>query len=292
MPLSRTVLSVLAICLLGLSTAPRAQWLSHVPTGTPLTPDGRPDLAAPAPRTADGKPDLTGVWAHELTSMDEMRRLFGPLIDEASKSELPGMEIGTVHKYGINVLADVPPGQVELTRAGAALMQQRQSERDPANVCRYFEFGFPLAGLLSEPIKIVQAPRETLVLYETGDMHRQIYTDGRTLPAEINLPAYLGYSTGRWEGDVFVVETAGFNDKTRFDMMGHPHSEALRVTERFRRRDFGHLDIEMTFDDPEVYTRSFTVTIPHTLIADQDIFEFFCENELDREHILNARPGR
>jgi len=290
--LARVAPMALVLGVIGLAPGVSAQWLNHVPSGTPLTPDGRPDLSAPAPRTAEGTPDLTGVWTHELTPLDEMRRLFGPAIDEASKSELPGMEIGTVHKYGINVLAELPPGQVELTAAGAALMQQRQAERDPANVCRYFEFGFPLAGLLSEPIKIVQAPRETLVLYETGDMHRQIFTDGRTLPSEVNLPAYLGYSTGRWEGDVFVVETAGFNGRTRFDMMGHPRSEALRVTERFHRRDFGHLDIEMTFDDPEFYTKPFTVTIPHMLIADQDIFEFFCENELDREHILNALPGQ
>ena len=145
--------------------------------------------------------------------------------------------------------------------------------------------GFPLAGLLSEPIKIVQAPRTTIVLYEVDNLHRQIFTDGRTLPKEFNLPAFLGYSVGHWEGDVFVVETAGFNDKTSLDANNHPHSDALRVTERFHRRDFGHLDVQMTFDDPKMYTRPFTIKVPHDLLADADIFEMFDENEKDCSHI-------
>ena len=145
--------------------------------------------------------------------------------------------------------------------------------------------GFPLAGLLSEPIKIVQAPRTTVILYEAGSTHRQVFADGRALPKVFELPAFLGYSIGHWEGDVFVVETAGFNDKNALDGRGHPRSEALRVTERFRRRDFGHLDVEMTFDDPKMYTRPFTVKVPHDLVADADIFEMFCENEKDREHL-------
>ena len=165
------------------------------------------------------------------------------------------------------------------------------AERDPSDVCRGIP-GFPLAGLLSEPIKIVQAPRATLVLYEVQNLHRQIFSDGRAFPKEFNLPAFLGYSVGRWEGDVFIVETRGFNDKTPLDAMGHPHSEALRVTERFVRTDFGHLDVEMTFDDPEMYTKPFTVKVPHTLLADQDIFEMFCENEKDRVHLQNANPRR
>jgi hypothetical protein len=147
--------------------------------------------------------------------------------------------------------------------------------------------GIPRADLLSEPIKIVQAPRLTVVLYEAGNSHRQIYTDGRALPKEFDLPAWLGYSVGHWEGATFVVETAGFNDKAPLDAMGHPHSEALRVVERYRRRDFGHMDIEMTFDDPQMYTRPFTIKVPHELLADSDIFESFCENEKDSVHLRN-----
>src|SRR5947199_198385 len=128
----------------------------------------------------------------------------------------------------------------------------RTRDDKPAAVCADVA-GIPLAGLLSEPIKIVQAPRLTMILYEVDNLHRQIYTDGRSLPKEFDYPAYLGYSVGHWDRDVFVVETAGFNDKTNLDA-SHPHSEALRITERFRRRDFGHMNVEMTFDDPVMYS--------------------------------------
>src|SRR6266851_2293462 len=104
-----------------------------------------------------------------------------------------------------------------------------------------------------------------MVLYEVDNLHRQIFTDGRKLPKEFDLPAFLGYSVGHWEGDRLVVETAGFNDKTVLDGMGHPHSDALRMVERYRRRDFGHLDVETTFDDPKMYTKPFTIKVPHAL---------------------------
>jgi hypothetical protein len=157
---------------------------------------------------------------------------------------------------------------------------------DPANTCDQILLGFPLAGFFSQPIKIVQSPRLSVILYERGNLHRQIYTDGRGLPSDFDLPAYLGYSVGHWEHDTLVVETAGFNDRTALDALGHPHSESLRVVERFRRRDFGHLEVEMTFDDPRMYTRPFTIKVGHDLLADSDIFESICtENERDRVHL-------
>ena len=166
-----------------------------------------------------------------------------------------------------------------------ALAEHRARRQDPSSVCAG-NFGLPMAGLLSEPIKIVQSPRLTVILYELDNQYRQIYADGRSLPQEVNLPAYLGYSVGHWQRDTFVVETAGFNDKTIMDIKGHRHSDALRLTERFRRRDFGHLDVEMTFDDPKTYSRPFTIKVLHELMADADIFEMRCnENEKDREHL-------
>ena len=266
------------------STGVHAQWLNFPTPGTPRTRDGKPDLTAPAPRAPDGKPDLTGVWMHELTSVAEMRRLYGPTIDAAIKVDVPGMEIGTQHKYALDMLVDHPSAASLLRPETVELMKRRAADRDPSDVCTGV-LGFPLAGLLSEPIKIVQAPRTTIVLYEAGSTHRQVFTDGRVLPKTFELPAFLGYSIGRWEGDVFVVETAGFNDKNPLDGRGHPRSEALRVTERFRRRDFGHLEVEMTFDDPKMYTKPFTVKVPHDLVPDADIFEMFCENEKDRDHL-------
>jgi hypothetical protein len=86
-------------------------------------------------------------------------------------------------------------------------------------------------------------------MYELDNLRRQIFTDGRVLPKEFEFPAYLGYSVEHWERDIFVVETAGFNDKTMLDAIGTRHSEALHITERYHRRGFGHLDVEMTFDD-------------------------------------------
>jgi hypothetical protein len=276
------MLSAVCLSLLVASSGVAAQWLNYKMPGVPRTPDGKPKLDAPAPRTADGHPDLSGVWMHELTPVAEVRRLFGPTIDNAIKVDVPGMEIGTQHKYGLDILVDFKPEDSPIRPETEKILKERRANPSTADLCdSVLLIGFPLAGLLSEPIKIVQAPRLTMILYEVGGVFRQVYTDGRKLPAEVNLPAYYGYSVGRWDRDTFVVESAGFNDKTPLDAGGHPHSDQLRVTERFRRRDFGHLDVEMTFDDPKMYTRPFTIRIPHNLLADQDIFEMFSENEKD-----------
>jgi hypothetical protein len=222
---------------------------------------------------------------HELTSAAEIRRLFGPSIDERQKVDVPGMEIGTQHKYAFNILLDY--NEADMLRPAARDRRQlRAQNTDAATLCvRRPGALFVRQDLLSEPIKIVQSPRMVMVLYEAGDLHRQIHTDGRSLPKKFEFPAYLGYSAARWDGDTLVVETAGFNDKTALDGQGHFHSDRLRVTERYRRRDFGHLDIETTFDDPEMYTKPFTIKVPHDLLPDTDIFESFCENEKDGEHL-------
>ena len=274
------------ILLAVLSAAVHAQWLNYREPGTPRTPDGKAILTAPAPKALDGKPDLSGVWMHETTTVAEMRRLYGSRIDEALKVDAPGMEIGTQHKYAINILLDFMPEESLMRPEAVDQMRRNQAADNLADACTAgFPMGFPRADLVSEPIKIVQAPRVMMIMYEAGNFYRQIYTDGRTLPREFDLPAFNGYSAGHWEGETLVVETAGFNDKTWLDGMRHPHSDALHVVERFRRRDFGHLDYEITFDDPKMYTRPFTVRIPHELLPDSDIFENYCENEKDRAHL-------
>jgi hypothetical protein len=132
---------------------------------------------------------------------------------------------------------------------------------------------------------MIQTPGLILVRNEYENTFRQIYTDGRKAPADPE-PLWLGYSVGKWEGDALVVNTVGFNDKGWLDGMGHPRSEALHVTERFHRRDFGHLDVAVTIDDPKVYTRSFSVKFTELLQPDSDVMEYFCaENEKDRSHI-------
>lgn len=248
--------------------------------------NGKVNLAAPAPRAPDGKPDLTGVWAHEKSTPEDFKRLLGPDYDPAAQTTLIGMENEVVHKYGFNVLIDFKPEEVKLTPEGEALMKRKTAERNVDNVC-HGEYGWPVLGLLAEPMKLVQSPRETVILYEIDHEHRQIFVDGRKFPADFQLPAYLGYSIGRWEGDTFVVETRGFNDRTPLDAVGHPRSEGMHVTERYRRRDYGHLESELTFDDPKIYSKAFTVKINYTLVPNNDIFEMFCgENEKDRAHMV------
>jgi hypothetical protein len=263
-----------------LSAGAQAQWLNLPTPGTPRTREGKPNLTAPAPRTANGKPDLSGVWHVQPTPLAEMKRLFG---EDVADVDVPGMEADTISKYAINILQDLKPEESPMRPEAVEILRKRRGQSLPTEGC--LPYGTPLASFLSEPIKIVPSSRLTAILYESDDKYRQIYTDGRTLPREFDQPTWNGYSVGKWERDTFVVETAGFNDKTWLDLMGHPHSEALRVVERFRRRDFGHLDVDMTFDDPRLYTKPFSIKVTYELWADSDIFEFVCnENEKDRAH--------
>jgi hypothetical protein len=261
-----------------------AQWLNYPTPGTPRARDGKPNLAATAPRAADGKPDLSGVWLHEQTSLAEMKRLFGNVLDAAITVSVPGMELDTVSKYAVNILLDFKPDESPMRPEAAEIFRRRLIAGNAGGDC--LPLGIPLDGLVSEPNKIVQSPKMTVIMYESDGTHRQIYTDGRALPREIAQPAWLGYSVGHWERDTLVVESAGFNDKTWLDAIGSPHSEALRIVERYRRRDFGHLDVEMTFDDSRMYTKPFTIKFTEELLADSDIFENVCEeNEKDRAHL-------
>ena len=137
--------------------------------------------------------------------------------------------------------------------------------------------------------RFVQTPGLIVVLYQgtTNSVHRTIFTDGRKLPVDPT-PTWMGYSIGHWEGDTMVVETAGFNDRSWLDIEGHPHTEALRITERFHRRDFGHMDLEMTIDDPKAFTRPFSFKIVKTLTPDTDLFESVCENDSSKPHMLGG----
>ena len=259
-----------------------AQWVNYKAPGTPRLADGRPNLAARAPRAPNGKPDLSGVWHVQPTSREEMKRLFGNDVDIL---EVPGMEIDSVSKYAVNIFQDSKPEDWPVKPGVAEVLKRRGDHRPeqlPLTYC--LPGGIPLSTMLSEVSKIVQTPGLILVMLELGGT-RQIYTDGRKHMADPS-PSWLGYSVGRWEGDTLVVETIGFNGKSWLDLIGHPQSEAARLTERYRRRDFGHMDIEVTIDDPTWYTKPFTVKVTHELQADDDILEYFCnENEQDRRRM-------
>ena len=157
-------------------------------------------------------------------------------------------------------------------RRGANLMRDNPLARLPS--CRR-----PSSRRLQDPFKVVQTPDLIVVLYESLTMFRQIFLDGRAHPEDPQ-PSWMGYSIGRWEGDVLVVETIGFNDKTWLDGSGHPHSEEMRLTERFRRNDFGHMDIEIVIDDPKAYTKALKYKLPQNLLADTELLEYVCLENL------------
>jgi len=269
------------------AVAVQAQWVNYPTPGLPRGKDGKVLLNAPAPRAKDGKPDLSGVWHVQPTGLAEMKRLFGNDVDAL---DVPGMEAHTISKYGISVLIDFTPGESPLRKDVAAeVTKANRHESGLDNLARCLPGSIPLATMLSEFTKIVQTPGLTLVMHELDNATRQVYTDGRPFPADPN-PSWLGYSTGGWERDTLVVETIGFNGKAPLDIAGNPRSERMRITERYRRRDVGHLDVDITFEDPVIYTRPFTIKVTHELQPDTDVLEYFCnENEKDQIHILNAK---
>jgi len=254
-----------------------AQWLGYPTPGTPRTRDGKPNLSARAPRAANGKPDLSGVWHVEPTPLAEMKQLFGANIDALN---VPGMEIDTISKYALNILQDFKPEEAPMRAQTAEFLRHTAGY-----VGGCTPIGIPLTYLVSEPDEIVQTPGQIVMLFESDGSHRQIHTDGRPLPKDPS-PSWLGYSVGKWEGDTLVVETTGFNGQTVLDLIGHPHSESMRVVERYHRRDFGHMDVEVTIDDPKMYTKPFGIKLTQRLLADSDILETVCnENEKDLNHI-------
>lgn len=232
------------------------QWQGYPTPGIPRSPDGKPNLSALPPRTADGKPDLSGIW----------------------QSTRPRFNISSGMKAGETVPFQAWAKDVfdERTR--------NNSKDDPGARC--LPTGLPMRATLNTPMKIVQIPGLTLILYESRTTFRQIFTDGRPLPQLVDWPAWQGYSVGRWEGDRFVVDTIGTNGKAWLDQAGHPASEDLHLIERFRRRDFGHMDMEMTIDDPKTYTRPWTITAEFNIQPDTELLEFVCEeNEKDSQHM-------
>jgi hypothetical protein len=277
----RSVLTLLVCCVC--VAGAHAQWLNYPTPGLPRSKDGKPILNTAMPKRADGRPDLSGVWHVQATSLAEMKRLFG---DDVDAVQVPGMEIDTVSKYGINILLDFKPGEEPIRKDAAdAISRRNQHASGVDSLARCLPASVPLATLLSEVTKIVQTSGLTLIMHELDNATRQIYTDGRPHPVDPN-PSWLGYSIGRWDKDTLVVETIGFNEKATLDIIGHPRSESMRITERYRRRDVGHLDVEITFNDPVVYTKPFSIKITHLLQPDTDILENFCnENERDHPHL-------
>lgn len=257
-------LAAVALMLLAAASA-SGQWLGYPAKNIPRNADGTPNLSAPAPRTASGQPDLSGIWQPTADPNDTaggIEGIVGP-------------------KYLIDVMRDLK-GAVPFQPWAEKLYRERQANKLRDNpMIRCLPAGVPRLDAYTHPYKIVQTTDLVVILYESQTMFRQIFTDGRSHPTDPE-PSWLGYSIGKWEGDTLVVETMGFNGKTWLDGFGHPHSEAMKLTERFRRRDFGHMDIEITIDDPKAYTKPIRYLQPQILQPDTELIEYIC-NE-------NAKP--
>jgi len=244
-----------ALVLLAACVPLAAQWIHYPTPGIPRTPDGKPNLSAPAPKTADGKPDLNGIWvAADIKYLNDL---------DAAGVDIPMQ----------------PWARALYNQRKEALGKGRPSERCLTRGVVDFD-------TIAMNIKFVQTPTEIAVLYEEYNHFRQIMMDGRPLPKPTQ-PAYLGYSVGRWEGDTLVVDTTGFNDLDWLDNNGHPQTESMHVTERFHRRDFGHMDLKITIDDQKAYTKPWTVTVAgFNLLPDEELIENICENEKDYTHLV------
>ena len=277
---------VLAIVLMGAMVPANAQWLDYPERGTPLTRDGKPNLLAKAPRTLNGKPDLSGVWQIEPPADGEIERLYGAFDGVAL---VVGDDPRIFSRYFTNLLIDFKPGEEPIRpEAAAQARKNRQILDSPSSHC--LPYGLPNRYFHFRPFKIFQTQEAIGIFYEVDGAFRQIHTDGRKLPAD-PFPSWMGYSTGKWDGDTLVVDTAGFNDKAWLDAMGHPRSEALRVQERFHRRDFGHMDVEATVEDPNILTKPVTIKFTEVLIPNSDVLENFCaEGERDRAYMPVAIP--
>ena len=254
----------------GLLAGPLAgQWINYPTAGVPRTADGKPNLAAACPRTADGKPDLSGLWIMQT------KRQGNP--------EFPGCE--AISDEFANIGASLKGGLPYQPWAADLVKQRRTEQRVNDPMSRCVPIGPVRLHTWNGPRKLVQAGGLLIIMNELDTTYRQIYTDGRPLPADPN-PSWNGYSSGHWEGDTLVVQSNGFRDRIWLDATGNPMTDAAKMIEKFHRIDFGHMEIELTVEDPKAYTKPWTVTLHQVIALDTDLLDFVCaDNEKDGTHL-------
>ena len=283
-----------------------AQWPAHPTRGVPRTPDGKPILDGPTPKTADGKPDLSGIWQNGRGGGGGQRGAAA-----ATPGATPGAAPAPAPAAAPAASAAAPapppaapagPPAATFGNAGggfkdglpfqpwaADLVKKRMADNSKDNPDAHcLPMGFLQFHNHPQPRKIIQNPDVTLIIYEANSGLRQIFTDGRQLPPKDAEPWWYGYSVGKWEGDTLVVETTGFLDGGWLDVRGSPLTEAAKVTERFRRPNYGNLEIEITVDDPKAYTKPWTVKVSQRIMPDTELIEFICE-ERDATHYVGAK---
>jgi hypothetical protein len=246
-----------------------AQWLNYPTPGIPLTSHGKPNLTAPAPRASNGKPDLSGIWELEH-----------PACPTDGCSDYVGgpefLNLGVKLKDGL----PYQPWAAELVKQRSADL----GRDDP--VARCLPAGAVRILTFPPPRKIIQTPGEIVILSERDVTFRQIFTDGRPMPVDPS-PSWNGFSTGKWEGDTLVVETNGLRDGAWLDRNGSPMTDAAKMTERFRRVNYGRLEIELTVADPKAYTKPWTVTLNQLIVLNTELLDYFCnDNEKDAQHAV------
>jgi len=254
-----------------------AQWVNYPTPGIPKTPSGLPNLGAPTPRTPDGRPDFSGMWEAENTLPCDPKDGGDNCTDIPIGIKL--LDIATGLKDGL-------PYQPW----AAALAKKRSAEMEgdsPTTHC--LPAGVPRMHTQPEFKKYVQLPVLLVIMIEYNATYRQIFLDGRPLPADPQ-PSWNGYSTGHWEGDALVVETNGLRDMWLDLAAGNPITEAAKVTERFRRLNYGNMEIELTVDDPKAYTKPWTVKLNQYIVLNTEMLDYHClENEKDAAHMPKAK---
>jgi len=258
------------------SSSLSAQWLKYPTAGVPRTRDGKPNLTAPTPRARDGKPDFSGLW---LTGNPV------PCNKSAGQDFLDcGIEL-PISIEGINMGASLPGG-LPYQPWAAELVKKRtadQAKDDPHARC--LPDTFLRSYGLPHIQKFVQVPGLLVMLDEMNASYRQVFTDGRPLPSD-PVPAWNGYSSGKWDGDTLVIDSIGFRDDLWLDLSGSFLTEAAKVRERIRRPDYGHLEIVVTVDDPKAYTRPWTVTLKQAIVVDTELVDEIClENEKSSQRL-------
>ena len=272
----------IGVMVAGLASSASAQWPSHPTPGVPKTADGKPDLTAPAPRTPDGKPDLSGLWLRGDGQL-------GPAGGGTLRTPPPTFSIGppvtTFRDVGVNYKDGLPlqPWAAELlkTRRAANSKDNPDAHCLPMGLMQFHNHGMPR--------KMVQTPGLIVIMYEANYGLRQIFMDGRKLPGSDAQPWWYGYSVGRWEGDTLVVETSGFKGDEWLDIIGNPMTEAAKMTERFRRPNYGTLEIDVTIDDPKAYTKPWTVRVNQRIMLDGELIEFICLENQQFESYLKGQ---
>lgn len=250
------------------------QWLHYPTAGIPRKADGAPVLNAPTPRLTDGKPDLSGIW--HAAAINKCN----PATGQYCGTEIGGSPLAVNIGKGVD-------GDLPLRPEAAAVVKQRVSKDDPHVRC--LPDNPPRTWTLPHLTKAVHTPKLLILLYEVNAMYRQIFIDGRPQP-EDPTPSWNGYSTAHWDGDALVIVTKGFRDGLWIDMNGAPMTSAATMTERLRRPSFGELDVDVTVDDPKVYTRPWTISLKQELMPDTELIDEFClENERSWEHMDSSK---